>query len=107
MSGKHKKPSKAELNKDLRRIFARHRVDLTSISFSANPSGISMSGTLLKQDGSEFSASTLMPLVEELSAKGYINTDLSNWDLTGGTITKKEDSPSSSSGGGSGEQGAA
>ena len=86
---KKERASRAELNKDLRRILAKHYVDTTQVSFSASNFAVSLSGILLRVDGSEFNHNSITPLVDELMAQyGHIDSDLGNWDLTGGTIKK-------------------
>lgn len=88
--------SRAELNKDLRRILAKYHVDTSSIAFSASNYSVSLSGLLIRTDGSEFNSGALQPLVDELQSKyGNIDSDLSNWDLTGGSIRKLDKEKSS------------
>lgn len=88
---KKERASRAELNKDLRRILAKHHVDTAQVFFSASNFAVALSGFLFKADGSEFTSSSLSPLVEELMNQyGHIDSDLGNWDLTGGAIRKIE-----------------
>ena len=90
MADKFKRLSRAEINKVARRIFAKYHVDLRSISFMATRRGINIKGTLLRQDGTEFNPGTLVALVEDLSEIGAVTTDLTNWDLTGGHVVKRQ-----------------
>lgn len=90
MADKFKRLSRAEINKQVRRIFAKYHVDMSSITYMATRRGILIKGTLLKQDGSEFNAGTLVALIEDLSIVGTINTDLSNWDLNARHVIKKQ-----------------
>ena len=55
----HKKPSRLESNKDVRRILLRHRVDLTQLAFSCHGRTVSFSGDLMKDGGRDFSASEI------------------------------------------------
>lgn len=93
---KKERASRAELNKDLRRILAKHHVDTTEVSFSASNFAVNLSGVLVKTDGSSFTSSALQPLVDELmSVYRHIDSNLGNWDLTGGSIRKLEKNSSS------------
>jgi hypothetical protein len=80
--------SRAENSRQLRRVLSRHMVDMGSISFSAGLSSISITGLLIKNDGSEFTMTSVKNLVDDLSAFGTITSDLANWELTGGSIRK-------------------
>lgn len=90
MPQKFEKHSRAEINKHVRRIFAKYHVDLSSINFMATRRGVLIKGTLLKQDGSEFNAGTLVAMIEDLSEIGAITTDLTNWDLNARHVIKKQ-----------------
>lgn len=90
MADKFKRLSRAEINKQVRRIFAKYHVDMSSITYMATRRGVLIKGTLLRQDGSEFNAGTLVAMVEDLSSIGAVSTDLTNWDLNARNIIKKQ-----------------
>ncbi len=87
----HKKPSRLESNKDVRRILLRHRVDLSQLAFSCHGRTVSFSGDLVKDGGRDFSASEIdMMVLEILGLNLGVLSDLKNWDINGGTISKRE-----------------
>jgi len=84
------RPSKMEMNKTVRQILARYRADMTAMQVFCSPSSINMTGTLLKIGGGEFGGEEINGLKSELEGLGSIVTDLTNWDLTGGSISRKD-----------------
>ncbi|MFW5887952.1 MAG: hypothetical protein ACOCUH_04070 [Bacteriovoracia bacterium] len=90
--GKPGQMSRFELNKNVRTVLQRNHVDLTQLQFSCAGSKLNMYGTLLKDGGSEFSAQAVEAMMKEMQAiPGLrdIATELSNWNLNGGSIEKR------------------
>jgi hypothetical protein len=84
-----KPKSRLELNRDLRRIFARHRVDFALLQFSCHGRNVTLSGSLMKEDKRDFTASELEQMTQEVfSLKIGINSELDNWSISTGGISK-------------------
>ncbi len=81
--------SRHEVNKLLRRIFAKHCVDLSLLSYSAGLTYINLTGILLKLDGSEFTVACAKNLAEDICEVGQLTTDLANWELYNGIVKRK------------------
>jgi len=79
------KKTRAEVNKDVRRVLARHGVDTVELNFQVYGKEISFYGKLMHGDGSEFSAIEVENMMGEFSEiiGGYnITGDTSNWIFT-------------------------
>jgi hypothetical protein len=86
-----KRKSRAELNRDLRRILTRHHVDMTKLVFSASRTGVKLSGILKTLSGDELSPGKMESLTELLRKHfGQIDSDLSNWEITDYSFKKKQ-----------------
>ncbi|MDA8791804.1 hypothetical protein N9N67_01090 [Bacteriovoracaceae bacterium] len=85
---KKKGGSRAENSRAVRRVLAKHYVDLNSLSFSAGLTYINLTGLLVKTDGSEFTLSSVKIMMEDLQHLGNVQSDLANWELNGGMIKK-------------------
>jgi hypothetical protein len=83
-----KTKSRAERNKEVRRILAQCSIDIQQISLAVNPNSVDLSGVLVKYDGSELNNGEVVNLVQALLPFGFLTTTLSNWNLTSGEITK-------------------
>jgi hypothetical protein len=78
------KLSRAEQNKEVRRILSKNDVDLGEIQVSCSGTRISMYGTLLKRTGTNFSHEALSNMLSELERVGRVTSELTNWDLNSG-----------------------
>lgn len=83
-----KTKSRAERNKEIRRILAQFKVDVQQVSLAINPNSVDLSGVLVKYDGSDLSNGEIVNLVQALLPYGFLTTSLSNWNLTNGEIIK-------------------
>jgi hypothetical protein len=108
MSHGNKKQSRFEVNKEVRRALVKNNVDLTKLSYSCAGRNLKLSGSLVRDNGGDFSAMMIEKMVEEISKTGlYIISDLDNWNITEGGISKiggggegkKEHAPKKSSSG--------
>jgi hypothetical protein len=85
-----KAPSRLEVNRDIRRIFSRHHVDLTNMNFSCHGKSVTLTGALRKDGGRDFSASEVDCIAQEIYRMSIsILCELNNWDITPSGITKK------------------
>lgn len=83
-------PSRAETNKEIRRILVRHGVDTGQLSFSCSGRLLTMTGYLCKSDGNELEMKTLEIIVTDLSRMGLqLYCDLENWSVSNGLVSKK------------------
>jgi hypothetical protein len=83
--------SRAELNRDLRRILSRHQIDMSLLTFYATPTGVNISGVLKSLSGDELSTGKMQSLVENMKKNfGHIQSDLSNWDISEFSFKKKQ-----------------
>jgi hypothetical protein len=74
-----KKTSKAQANKEVRRILTRYQVDLAFINFSAGNNSLYFGGYLMKTGGANFKASIVNVMTQELLELGRIRCELENW----------------------------
>ncbi len=89
---KKQETSRFELNKNVRTVLQRSRVDLTKVQFSCMGSKVSMYGVLLKEGGAEFTAQGIEAMVKEIMSISGIRdlaTELANWNLNGGSIERR------------------
>lgn len=85
-----KKISRLESNKAIRQALVRNSVDLASIQFSCAGKCVTLSGSLKKQSGTEFTSKGVEALVGDLQKSGMqISSDLDNWNISGSGISKK------------------
>lgn len=88
-----KGPSRAEMNKDIRRIFVKHGVDTSRINYMCSGRTISLSGNLIKDGGKEIELSSVNVIVQDLTRLGLsIYCELENWSISEGAISKKSGS---------------
>lgn len=88
--------SKAEISKEIRRIFAKHQVDLSKLYFNAGHRTVILSGKLVKIDGKDLTPNVVLVMTREILKFGYIRSELDNWYIgsdgiyyTGRTEDKK------------------
>jgi hypothetical protein len=85
-----KQPSRAEINKDVRRVLVRHSVDTGKLAFSCSGKLLTMTGYLCKSDGNELDMKMLEVIVQDLARMGLqLYCDLENWSVSNGTVSKK------------------
>ncbi len=85
-----KQMSRLEANKEVRRVLVRHGIDTTKLQFTCNARSISLSGELFKEGGKELEMITMEALLKDLSRLGMrIISELTNWVISEGTVTKK------------------
>jgi hypothetical protein len=85
------KVNRFEINKLVRRVLTKNQVDMSTISFTCIGGRILLSGLLKKGSGGEFTASGIESMLSEMrKIKGVsdVGSELGNWDLNGGSITK-------------------
>ncbi|MCO4795399.1 MAG: hypothetical protein KC493_16890 [Bacteriovoracaceae bacterium] len=83
------KQSRFEVNKEVRRALVRNNVDMTKLSYSCAGRNLRISGSLLKDDGRDFTAMSIEKLVEDIGKSGlYIISELDNWNITDGSVSK-------------------
>ena len=78
------KLSRAEQNKEVRRILSKNDVDLSEVQVSCSGTRISLYGTLLKRSGEPFAHEALSNMLSELERFGRVSSELTNWDLNSG-----------------------
>lgn len=85
-----KSGSRLDANREVRRIFVRHGVDTSKIQFSCQGKSLQLSGSLLKEGGHDLESNIVEAISQELSRLGIrIISDLDNWSIIEGTISKK------------------
>jgi hypothetical protein len=85
-----KKRSRLELNRDVRRIFARHRVDLSLLYYSCHGKNVTLSGILMKEGKRDFTALELDQMSQEIyRLKVGIISELENWSISSASIIKR------------------
>jgi len=81
------KINRFELNRVIRRVLVRHRIDLKSLTFYSFNSYIEFHGLLLKSDGCDVSLSEAKSLIQELkNIKSDAFFHFSNWHITNNQI---------------------
>ena len=84
------KVSRFEVNKKVRRALVRNGADMGFIQFSFVGRTVTFTGRLQKEDGRDFSASNLDSMLQDIYKIGIqIASDLENWNISEGSITKK------------------
>lgn len=84
--------SRLELNRDLRRILARHRVDLVQLTYSCHGKNVTLTGRLVKEGKRDFTALELEHMSQEIyRLKIGIISELENWTISSGSISKRND----------------
>ena len=87
-------PSRAEVNRDVRRILVRHSVDTGKLQFSCSGKLLTLTGVLCKSDGKELEVKVMEIIVQDCAKLGLnIYCDLENWSVSNGAVSKKERSP--------------
>ena len=85
-----KQMSRLEANKEVRRILVRHGIDTGKLQFSCNARSLSLSGELYKEGGKDLDLVTMEALLKDFSRLGLrITSELSNWTISDGSITRK------------------
>jgi hypothetical protein len=75
-------PLRYEVNRKVRNILVSHNADMTKINYSSSNKTVSIFGTLLNNDHTDFNMSTIKVLISELMnipSVHKINFDLENW----------------------------
>lgn len=86
---KKEKPSRFEVNKEVRRALIRNNVDMTRLSYSCAGRNLRISGSLMKDDGRDFTAMNIEKMVDDINKSGlYIISELDNWNITEGSVSK-------------------
>ncbi|MBT3586183.1 MAG: hypothetical protein HN509_14850 [Halobacteriovoraceae bacterium] len=83
--------SRLEVNKQVRTILCRHNADLQQLNFSFVGSTVNLDGILLKVGGGDYSATQIESMVSDIRripAVSSISSNLLNWCLAGGSITR-------------------
>gem|GEM_PF-5444842 len=75
--------SKARTSKKVRSILNRYHVDWEFLRLQTNKNSILLYGCLLKTDGSDFKATVLKQLIDDLVPHGRVQSELMNWCLNG------------------------
>ena len=87
---KGKKLSRLESNKKIRTTLVKSGADMAEINYSCHGRSVSLSGRLCRTDGQEMSSSNIEMLVQDISSLGLqINSELENWHVSEGSISKK------------------
>lgn len=82
--------SRLEANKEVRRVFVRHGIDTSKIHFSCQGKTLLLTGALYKDGDNEVATNVIEAIVQELSRIGMkVNSELENWTISEGTISKK------------------
>ena len=74
-----------EANKEVRRILIKHQIDLSLTQYSVCGYEIRITGWLIKNDNTEFTASGVENLIEEFQRRlpnYFISGDMDNWKFT-------------------------
>jgi hypothetical protein len=75
-------PSRYEINRRVRSILVCHNADMTKISYSCTYKSITMYGSLLNNDLTDFNMPTIKALISDLMNIPSVNTiqfNLDNW----------------------------
>lgn len=82
--------SRAEANKEIRRVLVKNSVDTSKVFYSCSGRTISMTGMLVKEGGQELTANNIENIVREVARLGFsIYCELQNWSISEGSISKK------------------
>jgi len=85
-----KKPSRLESNKKIRTALVKNGADMAQVNYSCHGRSVSLNGKLCKTDGTEMNSSNVEMLVQDISSLGLqINSELENWYISDGSISKK------------------
>ncbi|MEE2671225.1 MAG: hypothetical protein VYA54_05925 [Bdellovibrionota bacterium] len=79
--------TRAEANKQVRRILLRYQVSLQNLTVSTTAKTIFLKGYLIKNNGADLNANVVRTMVGELNGIGFIRADLENWAIAGDTIS--------------------
>ena len=74
--------SKSQCTQNVRGILNSYGVDLDLLQFSATQRTVFLSGVLLKQNGYDIPAHSLVEMIGELSRFGSIISNLTNWYIS-------------------------
>jgi hypothetical protein len=81
-------PFRYEINRKVRDILVSHNADMTKISYTCTNRTVSIYGSLLNNDLTDFNMSTIKVLVSELMNIPSVHTihfDLDNWTIVAET----------------------
>ena len=81
------KKTRAQTNKNVRRILLRYKICLINLSFSTTSRTIFLKGYLLKNNGSDLPYNVVQNMVIDLTKHGSIRSDLENWVITNDTVS--------------------
>lgn len=85
-----KKLSRLESNKEIRRALVRSGADMEQIYYSCHGRSVSLSGKLCRSTGGEMSTSNVEMLLQDMNRLGLqIHSELENWHISEGSISKK------------------
>ena len=80
----HRKLSRMEANKEVRRVLNRHSVDLGYTQYSVAGMDVRLTGWLCKSDTTDFNASQIETMIQEFQRRlpNYtISGDFENWNF--------------------------
>jgi len=84
-----KKQSRFEVNKEVRRALVRNNVDMTKLSYSCAGRNLRLSGSLMRDNGGEFTAMMIEKMVGDITSTGLsVISELDNWNIIEGSISK-------------------
>ena len=92
-----KKISRFEINKKVRQLFSRYRVNMAELQYSCSGRNLRLSGKLVKEEGGELRQLVLEKLVNDILSLGvHLVCELENLEIIEGMIvrnvyTKEED----------------
>lgn len=88
-----KKLSRLESNKEIRRALVRSGADMSLVNYSCHGRSVSLSGKLCRGSGGEMSTSNIEMLLQDMNRLGLqILCELDNWNISEGSISKKDSS---------------
>ena len=85
-----KKLSRMESNKEARRVLAKHAVDLSYCQYSCCGCEVMLSGSLYKNDGSDFTGPQIQAMIGDFQrflAGFSIQGDFDNWKFNSESIS--------------------
>jgi len=85
-----KKLSRFVINKKVRQLFSKYRVDFSQLSYSCTGRNLRLSGRLCREGGKEFKFRVLENLIKEIMKLGVnIVSELENVEVANGEVMKK------------------
>lgn len=81
-----------EVNKIVRRALVKANVDLEKCQYSYVGRTLTFTGTLLKVGNRDLTATELDAILTEIGSMGlHLASELTNWTITGTSVSKKQD----------------